>query len=155
MVFRMEAALPGLQIIRHKLAAIFLYLFTDLSELFHDFFLSTSCFGRISKIPVELFCFCRKDRTTFLTIVTDGNNKIEINIGIFIDIVGCVGGDVNSIFFHGRNGIRIYTVGFDPCAINISLPIRKISQIAFSDLTSAAVTGTKHQDFILFHKIIK
>ena len=107
-----------------------------------NLFFGSCYFGRIGKIIMKPNCFSRKIWAPLFGVVANSNDNIKINLLIFKNIVGCISGNINSIFLHGLYRSGIYAMCFHSCAVNFSLPCRKLFEISMGNLTSAAVAGT-------------
>lgn len=86
----------------------------------------------------------REYGTIFFGIVTNGNHIIKVNVPVFIDIIGGMLRDINPIFFHYFNGLRIHPMGFYAGTIHLSPIICKMPDITFSYLAPATITCTKN-----------
>lgn len=110
------------------------------SEGIPDFFFGTSGFCRIGEIMMKYFYPGRNIGTVFKCAIANGNNIIEFLSLIFAHMVGGVVGDINTVFFHGGYGPRIYTMGFDARAEYFYRIASEMLKISVGHLAPAGVT---------------
>ena len=129
------------------------YHIPDGGELRHDLFLRTTCPGGIGEIVVKFLRLGREIRAAFARIVAYRDDEIEMNIAVFVDMIGSLSGNVGSVFFHNGNGAWVDAVRFHARAIDLGFVAREMAQIAFGHLAAATVAGT--QDENPFHCAIE
>lgn len=75
---------------------------------------------------MEFFCFGEEDWATFIGIVTNGDYKVKVDVAVFVDVVGSMGRNINTVFFHDGDSVWVYAMGFDSGTINFSFVAGKI-----------------------------
>lgn len=131
----------------NKPPTIILNLLPYLSKCIGYFIFCPSCFCRVGEVVMTYVCFCWKVRTVLFGIVANRDDKVEVDVVVFVDVVRSMRGNVYAVFTHARNGSWIYPVGFHTGAIDIGFLFCKMPQIALRHLTSTAVARAKHQYF--------
>ena len=124
-----------------KLLRIGFYHVPNRSKFRHNFRFRTRCFGRVGEIIVKFLGLGGEVRAAFPGIVAHGNDKIKVDVAVFVDVVGRVCGNVDPVLFHNRNSAWVNAMCLHTGAINLGMVSSKMPEIPLGDLASAAVAG--------------
>ncbi len=97
------------------------------TELIHDLFFCTYGLCRIREIKMDPFCISRKNRATFLCIITNRYDSVKIDGLILIHMIGDMAGNVDTIFLHNGHRLRVHPMRFNTGAVNEPILTQEVS----------------------------